>query len=542
MLFIQKIKQNPYLTSIVIFSLVLVAVNFLWIKKDVAPPPWDQAWYLENSQIIYHSWIKDGVWGLLNSFSHALNGVKAPLISILPLPFYLLLGNSEMAAMFVNFSFLILFSYFLFRLVKAVSNEKVAFLSVLITQTMPLFVGLNRQFLVEYGLATLVVMYLYFLIKSDYFQDKKCNTWLGLLLGFGLLMKIIFPLYVFFPSLWVVYLRGKNSKYIFEKSFIWQCVKILLIGFFVCVIWYVPNIKSVISFAFSVSIGDVASHYGFADIFSWDVIYKYWKSLVNICISSYYFVALLISFLFYLGCLIFCRRKEKLVKIYHKGVLLLWFFVPFAVFTFGVNKDFRYMLPTFPVIAIFISLMIFQLSLNIKRTIITLGVFILIIFYPFWTIYYGSFVDAISAENRESISLPDSTDWRTTEIVQYIHQEMYKRDNPSLWNIVAVDHPAMNYNTYSYIASTENYVYPVNFGNLGYNQEDFSEVLKIIDRAEPSFILVQDGISLSELPKWTNIANDEIREMLEKGELPYVEDRIFELSHGVKVTLFKRIP
>jgi len=57
---------------------------------------------------------------------------------------------------------------------------------------MPLMYGLSRQFLVDYGLATLVAMWIF------YFHLRPTSgVWpiarLGLLLGLGLLMKFTFP-------------------------------------------------------------------------------------------------------------------------------------------------------------------------------------------------------------------------------------------------------------------------------------------------------------------------------------------------------------
>lgn len=539
--FNKKIRQNSYLVFVMIFSMALIVINYVWIKRDIAPPPWDQAWYLQNSEILYHTWVKEGIFGLLRAFSHALNGAKAPLISILPLPFYLLFGNSEISAMFVNFVFLLVLSYFLFRLVEVISNKRIAFLTVLITQTMPLFIGLNRQFLVEYGLVTLVIMYLYFLIKSDYFQNKKYNILIGVLLGLGLLMKVIFPLYVLFPSLWTVYLRKKNDKHIFEKFFIFQVLKILLIGFFVCAIWYVPNIKSVISFALLVSIGDVAANYGSTDVFSWQVISSYWKTLIEFCLSSYYFKAFIVFVLVGVGSFIFYRKKERIIKNGYKAFLILWFLIPFAIFTFGVNKDSRYIIPVLPVISICIASMLNKVFFNLKNGLIYIFICILIILIPLIDIWRMSFVDTSSLPNFGTIYFYDNKDWKTEEIIDYIYRETYKEQNPSLWNIIAVEHPSFNFNTYSYMVSLKNYPYPVYFMSLGYDQKDFSVILETIKRVMPSFILVQDGINSSELPGFVNMANDKVREMLENGELPYIRDGIFELPHGVTITLFKKI-
>lgn len=537
----QKIRENLYLILILLFSLALIAVNYIWVTRDIAPPPWDQAWYLETSENLYQALREDGVFGLVKSFSHALNGAKAPLISILPLPFYLLFGNSELSAMCVNFSFLLLLSYFLFRLVEFISNKKVAFLSVLITQTMPLFIGINRQFYVEYGLTTLVIMFLFFLVKSDYLQNKRYNIGIGILLGLGLLMKSLFILYIAAPALWILYLRNKYKSDIFKPYFLLEILKIAVIGFLICAIWYIPNIKSIVSFAVLVGFGGMAGHYGSRDIFSWGIISNYWKMLINACASFYYFMIALISAVLRLGYSFFGGESEKLIKNGYKGFLFVWFFIPFMVFTFGINKDMRFIMPVLPVLSVFASLMICGLLSRVKSSAIYWIVCILIIAYPSYVIFGNSFIDKAIARDFKTIYTPDTTDWKANEIIEYIYRETYKQNNPSSWTIVALEHPYLNYNTYAYIASSKHYTYPLQFVNLGYDQSDINKTVEtFFSYFKPSFVIVQEGIS-SALIEWANKANDEVRKRMDNKELPYGKDKVFELSNGVKIILYKRL-
>lgn len=540
----QVLRSNFYLSLIFLFSFSLIIVNYIWVKSDIAPPPWDQAFYLEHSQYLYHNWVKDGFIGLLKTFAHALNGNKAPLISLIPLPFYFIFGNSEMVSMFVNFFFLLLLSYFLFRLVEHISNQRVAFLSVLITQTVPLFVGLNRQFFVEYGLATFVVMFLYCLVKSDYFQNKHWNLWLGVLLGLGVLMKILFVLYIFFPVLWIIYLRSKYKKDIFKFGFIKELFEICFIGGVIASVWYIPNLKSVLGFAFSAAFGDISVHYGSTDVFNFDVIFNYWKYLMNSAFSIYYSFAFLItavlSLLISFVYKVFGEKKTGVIRNDFRLFLALWFFCPFIIFTLGVSKDMRFVLPLIPVISVFIAAVV-DFVFRRKNKIIFLLVSIAIVIYPIVALFKSSFLIESSARDFKGVYMPDPIDWKTDEVVEYIYKEMYKLDNPSVWNIVGVEHSALNANTYSYFAAKRDYPYPITFTNLGYNQENLDDVLTRFPNLKPSFVILEEGIDSSKLEAWANKANDPVKELLDARGLPYVKDKVFELTNGVKIVLYKKI-
>ena len=69
----------------------------MWLRLDRVPPNWDDAWYLTNSLAVYDALTHGGAPGFVAKFMHVM-GFKAPLITALPTPFYLVFGRRWHAA------------------------------------------------------------------------------------------------------------------------------------------------------------------------------------------------------------------------------------------------------------------------------------------------------------------------------------------------------------------------------------------------------------------------------------------------------------
>lgn len=91
-------KPPALLITLILFFVVSTA---LWLKLNHAPPQWDDAWYLTNSLTLFDSLGEGGLPAYGLSYLKIL-GIKAPLITVLPTPLYLLFGRSVRFAYLVN--------------------------------------------------------------------------------------------------------------------------------------------------------------------------------------------------------------------------------------------------------------------------------------------------------------------------------------------------------------------------------------------------------------------------------------------------------
>jgi 4-amino-4-deoxy-L-arabinose transferase-like glycosyltransferase len=224
-------------------------------------------------------------------------------------------------------------------------------LAVAIVQTMPVFYGMSRQFMVDYGLATMAVMWMYYLLCSG-LTSVGTVVRLGLLLGVGMLMKVTFPLYIGAPTIFAawVFLRA-NRSWRGALKIVGTLGGIFLIGGLIASWWYIPNLKTVLGFALSASYGKLSVNYGMTNVFSWQAVSTYFFGLTVIALSSYYVALLLVLIPVWAIWTLWKHTKGT----WHSLALLLWVIVPFMVTTFAVNKDARFTAPFLPAVALFLA-------------------------------------------------------------------------------------------------------------------------------------------------------------------------------------------
>ena len=119
---LNKKKYEIILSGIVLF---FVSANLFWFRNDIAPPMWDQSHYLLTSEQLYHTLTSKGVFSFFTAYMNAMD-TKAPLITVLPIPFFLIFGDAYSSALYVNLLFIIVGSVYLYKFVSLVSRKESA--------------------------------------------------------------------------------------------------------------------------------------------------------------------------------------------------------------------------------------------------------------------------------------------------------------------------------------------------------------------------------------------------------------------------------
>jgi len=530
------IKIDRYHLVLIIIILFFLSANLIWFKLDQAPPSWDQSHYLMAGEGIYKALTKDGIIAATKAFSNELT-TKAPLITILPIPFYLLLGEHYTSALLVNVVFLFLCSYCLFKLVALISGKNEALLSVFVLNTFPLVFAMSREFLVEYGLAAFVVMWMYYLFKSNYFEDRKNSCILGVVFGLGMLMKVSFPIYIIAPTSFLLVTRIIELKRL-PVRYITNMLAVFLIGFMIAGMWYIKNYHSVIWFAFSAGFGNMAKLSWGENMSATEAIMAYWSSIVNSGISGYYFLFLIFFIIF--NCIYLIRGKPFLnIRRTYMFSLFLWFIVPFIVFTSGVGKDYRYTAPYLPAIAIFISL-----SLN-RFTSIRPGKYLLFIFllFPLFAYFYTSFPTKrfdihfrglmLLSKNLFHAHPPVREKWPLEDVIKFIQKDAARTNNTFALATLLFNHHYMNFINLDYYVKRNNFSICFDFNEPTENLEKIME--KISERSD--YLLVK---SAEPGPDYTNTRNIQVLELLNKGELNFRQIVTLSLPDQTSLTIYKK--
>jgi hypothetical protein len=93
-------RAHLWLAAVMALGLALTGT---YIYLDRACPGWDQAWYLQVSTQLFYALRDGGLPAFVDVYVHAFT-IKAPLVSVLPLPFYALFGPTEDAALLSTWS------------------------------------------------------------------------------------------------------------------------------------------------------------------------------------------------------------------------------------------------------------------------------------------------------------------------------------------------------------------------------------------------------------------------------------------------------
>ncbi|HXB69003.1 MAG TPA: glycosyltransferase family 39 protein [Candidatus Acidoferrales bacterium] len=418
---------------------MFAASTVVWLALDRLPPNWDDAWYLTNSLTVYDAFAHGGVAGYLAKLNSVF-GFKAPLIAGLPTPFYLLFGRRWHAAYLVNIASMLVLFAALYRIATSWWNSRAAVFAIAITGAMPLLYALPRWYLVEYVLTALVTAAVCVLIESDGLKRDAYTVLFGALCGFGLLLKISFPVFIL-PPFVVTWIRsGCRARPLLLTALL--CLLLALP-------WYSGHLRPTLANAIDAGFGAPAAIQGTGPILSLRTIVTYLSHVAADGVSYYFILlALLLSgWALFRGLL---RRQGRLLlsSVTTKAWPLLgaWM-LPFAVFVFGGNKDVRYIAPILPAAALVLA---FLLDFTLPRTRMGAVAGGLLLAFPMLQMFSVSFGIPYAAAERGYARRFDRRPWPHDEILKLIAANSSFRpgenDGEKKLLLVGVDRGAFNSN------------------------------------------------------------------------------------------------
>ena len=535
---LKKNKSTMILSSIIMF---FAFANIIWFSQDSAPPMWDQSHYLITSEKLYHALMDEGVSTFHKAYLDAM-GSKAPLMTVLPIPFYHFFGDNYLSALLVNIAFVIICSIYLYRLTAFLSDKNSAILSVVILNTFPLTFAMSREFLVEYGLMTLVVAWMFHAIRLDARNSRWDALSLGIALGLGMLMKFSFPVYIASPTALLVVWRIHEIKKL-PNDWVINSIIVAFAGAFVAGPWYFNNFANISDFVLSAGYGEMAHNYGTGDVFTFKAITVYWASLISSGISFYYFI--LFSGVLILAILlhILNQRPGSICAISkYNYFLLAWIIVPFTIFTFAVNKDYRYTLPFYPAIAIISAIYILKLASSRRLN----RLLLLLMIFPVFNYLYISFSGdsneyklgpfVLLGANLGYAHAPRSEVWPNVQLIEVIEKDAEEHGLEKILVTLLFDHPYMNHLTAGYYSVNGRGNTNTAFETIDYYKKNKKK--KIVDRiTTKSDYLVMKSDMIG--PDFSNVKNKKINEIFDSGGMSFAKISAIPLPDNTALTIYK---
>lgn len=472
------------------------------LARNAAPPTWDDAWYLETSFRLFSA-LKTGPGAFARAYLEAFR-IKAPLLSLLPLPLYALFGPGERVAVWVNLPLAALAAWGWSRAAAAWWNEhplgrEAAALAGALAALLPIAYGLSRFFLVETLLSALLALWAWrcACARAD---DPSEGARLGALLGLGLLAKITFPILAA-GLVWPARDRLKP-----------HAKTALLVASAIAATWYAENLPYVLGFAWSAGFGKVARDYagsqGLLAPLGWLV------AVAGGCLSWPLTAAM--------AAVAAVAGRERLDS---GARAALWGLAPLAVFLLGVNQETRLAAPLLPLLGVLAARAAVSRAARAPRAAAALVVAGLAVCLD------QTFLAAKSRSLAYNGPARQDPGWDRGALVDAVAA------SKGAVAAVALEHPRLNANNLSSLAASRGL--DLRFVSLGYAQTSAEAALiRLKDKGATILILVE-GLGTSELPVFLNRANAGVAEAVASGRLPSRSLARVALAPGLSAHLLR---
>lgn len=276
-------RYPALLVALIVFSVINTAI-WLWI--DTRPPRWDEAAYLRTSLKYHEALTEEGAGGFIRALVE-VDRKRPPLVSALAVPVYFLFGKSFDIALLVNLLAFVVLLLAVYRLGTRLASAEAGVLAAFLVATYPSVFSLSRIFLFDFWDTTLVAVSLYLFVSVEGFSQKRASIILGAILGFGLLCRPFFLVFVIGPLAVSLYTIWKTRAVQTET----QETNRLVIGRYLkpaavsCAVvagpWYVINALPLLKRSLSAAYGAEAVGYGPPNPLTFQALTSYLITFIN---------------------------------------------------------------------------------------------------------------------------------------------------------------------------------------------------------------------------------------------------------------------
>jgi len=488
-----------------IFTAAALGAGAWHLATNAAPPAFDDAWYLETSFRLFHA-LKRGLPEFVSAYAAAFR-IKAPLLSVLPLPLYALFGPGERVAPWVNLAALGATCAAVFAAGRALwpahpRRDSIAALAAAITAVIPLLYGLSRVFFVEPVLAALVAAGAW-RVASAARAGRREGERLGLLLGLGLLAKVLFPVYLAGP----VWLRRRELRPLVKRA--------LLVAVPVAATWYAFNLPYVLGFAWSAGFGRIASDYGGAGGLA-SRVFSY--ALLLLSALSWPLSAAMLG--------VAAAAAVRRGRLDDGSRLALAWAAPLALFATGVNQEIRFAAPALPALALLAARA--AMSFDSRRARAAAAAALL----GTGSAVFIRQTFVVPASGALAWCGAPSADpgWDRGALVEAAAA------GGGTTAAVALEHPKLNANNLSSLAAARGL--ELRFVSLGYAQTSLEAALIRLKDKDADRLILVSGVPDAELPPYLNRVNGDIARAVASGRLRARELGRVSLAPGVAAAVY----
>lgn len=342
-----QIVANKWRLLLLGFAITYVLIILPNLTKT--PIQWDEISHLNSGSMLY--------MGKYSDFVH--NAFYPPLFDVITCAFFKIFGISLFTARLPAVLFAVLSLWAVFEIAYYMYNGKIALLSAIMLGIMPGFFWLSTYAMLETILIFFVTISLLFFYKWLTTRQDRMLLLSGVALGLGFLAKYQTPVIAGLIMICsIILFARKTLKANFKKLAIGITTAVLVIVPWVIIAYQVYKSEFLGQWLYVLQEGNPGRS-----------VYS-----TRFPLPIFYFIEMIwphpdfhpISILCYilgLAGLAYMAYKHR----HQDKFILLWFAVVYIFFTIVSNKDWRYVTPLFPAIAIAASTLIVAIGEKIQN-------------------------------------------------------------------------------------------------------------------------------------------------------------------------------
>lgn len=317
-----------------LLTFVLVYASLLLLNLGYMTVQWDEMPHLYGSLLLANGQFQDYV---------ATYGYYPPLYDIATSGFFKLLGASAFSGRLASVTLSLLSICVLFEFANRAYGPKTALVASIILGVTPGFFWLSRAAMLETALIFFFSLALYFFFSWLRFSQKKVIVLCGIAVGVGFLAKYQILVAGLVMITVMLLLSRDKIKARFSKFSILPIIAILVIIPWVLVLYEINGLDKLGELLYVIQEGgqDRAIYSGRFPLPVFYLIEMTWPY------NDVHPVSLPLYILGLTGLGLWAYRRNTEDKFF-----LTWFVVVYAFFTLIPNKQWRYVTPLFPVLAI----------------------------------------------------------------------------------------------------------------------------------------------------------------------------------------------
>ena len=341
-------RSSPALSRVhlILLSLLVVAhglSNYYILKHDTVPRVRHDAFFFRESYTVLKHW---STFDVIGRFSMERD---YPLFFLdIAAPIFALFGHTPDIGSMTNAIFLALLVFALYGLGRQLFSPGIGLLAAFLATTFPHLFGMSRNFTLDYPMTAMVALAFWALLRTDFFQSRRRSLLFGLCAGLGVSTKTVFLvtfLGPFFFYLGVAFLKPRK----YEEPLLPAGERALNLGLALLValpiiaLWNWASIQSVAAHTkHCIDVTTVAEKYPL----------YYVQRLFCFQLLAPHSILLILS----LAAMLAGHKN------WPRYFVLLWFLLPFSVFTFVIpmNQDPRFTMPILPAAAVVMAAFILK--------------------------------------------------------------------------------------------------------------------------------------------------------------------------------------